>query len=54
MRLVFMLISAVGAAVALYYITVIMHLFNGMFGNNIPFRKVMIPFYGWKYWFRNL
>ena len=54
MRLVFILIAAVIVIVLLYYITVIFHLFTGMFGQNIPFWKTLIPFYGWTKWFKDL
>ena len=49
-----MIVWALLIILAIYYATVILHLFTGAFGRNIEFKKVLIPFYGWKYWFKKL
>jgi hypothetical protein len=54
MRFVLMIVWAVLIITAIYYVTVIAHLFTGMFGRNIPFGKTLIPFYGWTKWFSKL
>lgn len=54
MRIFIMCVWAVLFIVALYYATVIVHLFTGMFGKDISFGKTLIPFYGWTKWFSNL
>ena len=54
MRFVLMIVWALLIILAIYYFTVIAHLFTGMFGKNISFKKVLIPFYGWTKWFSKL
>lgn len=54
MRFVLMIVWALLIITAIYYVTVIAHLFTGMFGRNIPFGKTLIPFYGWTKWFSKL
>lgn len=53
MRFISLIVWAVLIILAIYYITVIAHLFTGIFGKNIDFKKTLIPFYGWTLWFRN-
>ena len=53
MRFISMIVWALLILLAIYYITVIAHLFTNMFGKNIDFAKTLIPFYGWKIWFEN-
>ena len=54
MRFVLMIVWALLIILAIYYVTVIAHLFTGMFGKNFEFKKVLIPFYGWTKWFSKL
>ena len=54
MRFVLMIVWTVLIITAIYYVTVIGHLFTGMFGRNIRFDKTLIPFYGWTKWFSKL
>lgn len=54
MRFVLMIVCALLIILAIYYATVIAHLFTGMFGRNISFGKTLIPFYGWTQWFKKL
>ncbi len=54
MRFFLLILFAVLFLVLLYYVTVIAHLFTGMFGKHIKFSLTLIPFYGWTKWFKNL
>ena len=54
MRFVLLIVWALLALLAIYYATVIAHLFTGMFGKNVDFAKTLIPFYGWTIWFQKL
>ena len=54
MRFVLMIVWALLIILAIYYVTVIAHLFTGMFGRGLSFRKTLIPFYGWTKWFKKL
>lgn len=53
MRFVSLVIGALLVILAIYYATVVAHLFTHMFGKNVDFKKTLIPFYGWKIWFDN-
>ena len=53
MRFAFLIVGALLLLLLIYYITVIAHLYTGMFGK-IPFVKTLIPFYGWTQWFKDL
>lgn len=53
MRFVSLVIWALLVILAIYYATVVAHLFTHMFGKNVDFEKTLIPFYGWKIWFDN-
>lgn len=54
MRFVLMVVWALLIILAIYYLTVIVHLFTGMFGNDVSFAKTLIPFNGWRTWFSKL
>ena len=54
MRFVLLIIWALLILLAIYYATVIAHLFTGMFGKNVDFEKTLIPFYGWTIWFQKI
>ena len=54
MRFVLLIVWALLVLLAIYYITVIAHIFTGMFGKNLSFGKVLIPFYGWTVWFSKI
>ena len=54
MKFVLMIVWALLIILLIYYLTVILHLFTGAFGKNISFKKTLIPFYGWKFWFNRL
>lgn len=53
MKFALLIVGALLVITGLYYLTVIMHLFTGMFGK-IDFKKTLIPFYGWTKWFKKL
>ena len=53
MRFISLIVWALLIILAIYYATVIAHLFTNMFGKNVDFKKTLIPFYGWKIWFDN-
>ena len=54
MRFVLLIVWALLIILAIYYATVIVHLFTGMFGKNVDFAKTLIPFYGWTVWFQKI
>jgi hypothetical protein len=47
MRYYLLLIALLVGLTALYYITLIIHIFTGVFGDNVNTNKLFIPFYGW-------
>lgn len=49
-----MIVWALLIILAIYYMTVIAHVFTGIFGKNISFKKTLIPFYAWTKWFKTL
>ena len=53
MRFITLIVWALLIILAIYYATVIAHLFTNMFGKNIDFKKTLIPFYGWTVWFKS-
>ncbi len=54
MRFVALIVWALVIILAIYYATVITHLFTNLFGKNVDFKKTLIPFYGWTIWFKNM
>ena len=47
MKYYLLLVYITAGLVALYYLTVLMHIFFGSFGKNVSTNKAFIPFYGW-------
>ena len=54
MRFVALIVWALVIILAIYYATVITHLFTNLFGKNVDFKKTLIPFYGWTIWLKNI
>lgn len=47
MKFYLLLVYVTVALVAFYYLTVFLHIFFGIFGENVKENRVFIPFYGW-------
>ena len=47
MKYYLLLIWVIGGLVALYYVTVLLHIFFGVFKKGINMNKIFIPFYAW-------
>lgn len=47
MKYYLLLVYVTAGLVALYYLTVLLHIFFGSFGKHVDVNKAFIPFYGW-------